>query len=764
MWMKKGIFYGIVLLAGLILNFGLVCSCSDVEDRGVAMGREAMVAVSFRVNPERVIGGAQGASSGGGCVDGPQSRSVLNPGTDTDEGTAPGYVPRDVWMMQYDGVGDDAPLLGLPRYVELSGTVNLQAVVSSFENTLVFVANTHDANLEWGDIGTLSKLKLSCKVISRQSHCYGNNLDLSNDLMMSGKYEGVVTSGAISVELFRDIVRLDFTLKNGLASGMSVKSVQLCSVPRNLYYTGGIMASGLLFPVASAFFDYPPEAVTSAAEPGGMERFTFYMPANERGVVTASISGKTKPIHAPSHSSYIRIVALDANNRAYVYKIYPGANLVDDYNMSANHRYSVDISINAPGDALNDGRVDYYGRTDFPVANSYILNPAPEGAADRVFTIPLDRVNQFWSATDPTLTLGPADDWTVDIIWQDTPTPDLIRFLGPGNQIQLTLDGRGPDQRIVLTTKSSYQGNALIGLKKKGRQEVGYLWSWHLWVTDYDPRHTAAPVAGQYLYSVPGGYVHRYSGSSFWSTTIYSQKYIMDRNLGARSPDYTTLGVLYYQFGRKDPMPINEPLNPLRDGSGVLLTSQDPRNAAKMNKDAGYGVTIATSVLNPSFFYYRTAAKGGGDWCGQGLWGNYVWNNPVEGRYLKSIYDPCPPGWQLPIVGALNGFVYNAANPALSTVLDTRVDRALGWSYEAFNGVRYWPVNSEVAGSIYYPALGARMMDSGGMASMTGMALYWFGDAANSRGGFDLNATASRIYVSGNDTRAYGFSARCVQE
>lgn len=759
--MRNWIFYTVFLA----LSFGLAASCAVGGD-GVFgglgfQGEEVVdVAVSFRVNSERVCGVSTLVEGDG------LGKSVVDPGVETDEGTAVGYVPRDVWVIQYGGLGDDAVLLGRPRYVELSleGGADIQAVASSVENTLIFVANTHDSNIEFGDIGTLGKMRHACKRIASERDCYGSNFYTSKDLIFSGKWEGVVTGGAIWAELFRNIARVDFTLRNGLNSGLTLLSVQLCGVPRNFYYISGVVRQGGVFPVNTEFFDYPAQEFSAPeSEPGGESEFTFYVPENQRGVAVGSTSGSMKSALAPGGASYFKITAVDAQGQGYVYKVYPGANMVDDYNLLANHRYVVEFSINTPGDASSDGRVEFYGKQDLPSSNSYLLNPSPSGTKALVVTVPIDRVNEFWTSQDQTLTISPGQGWTVELLWQDTSNPDFIRFIDPvSGQSATSFSGVGPDQRIELTLPTGAEGNAVIGLRKVGRESVGYLWSWHFWVTDYDPEHRAAPSGGQYVYSVPGGYVHRYEGN-IWKTGVYRDKYIMDRNLGARSASYTAIGALYYQFGRKDPMPGDNNGNQLYNINGQALAVGDPLNAAKRYKDAVHGVTISTGVLDPTCVYSKRAELGYGDWTNQGKKDDHAWNNPIAGINLKSIYDPCPVGWKMPVLGLWSDFRFDS-NPLRSTTMSMDRDERLGWSYLGENGLRYWPLNQPVGGSIYFPATGFKSISGGGTASLNAQVDVWLGTTTSEFVGADILAKPTQVCNPCNNYRAFGFQVRCIQE
>lgn len=153
------------------------------------------------------------------------------------------------------------------------------------------------------------------------------------------------------------------------------------------------------------------------------------------------------------------------------------------------------------------------------------------------------------------------------------------------------------------TTDSTIPGNALIAVKDENGT---ILWSWHIWVVDYDP--------------------------STQNQTYYSGAVMMDRNLGATLPapdmnDYTntwkpTAGAIY-QWGRKDPIIYEN------------VTIQH-----------SWFNSIEESVQNPVVFGA----------------GNEYWLNPMD-EYLwapdsKTMYDPCPAGWRVSPKSAWEGASY----------------------------------------------------------------------------------------------------------
>ena len=215
----------------------------------------------------------------------------------------------------------------------------------------------------------------------------------------------------------------------------------------------------------------------------------------------------------------------------------------------------------------------------------------------------------------------------------------------------------------------------------------------------------------------------------------------MDRNLGARGTDWQndwdqTLG-LYYPFGRKDPF-----IYPIRiySISGSSLSSSlfsYSTNSNFSNHTMSYATSIPTKYLwGPN--------DHGGDWLNRegrdyGSWNNPKWNI-TENR--KSLFDPCPPGWEVPTAYGVWDKLFVSGNKASS------------WSngYEfylngAFSGEStFYPANS-----IYYYANGVYKFKSD---SQTYCANGNFAGFNSSRFGENV----------GNGSKTYGMNIRCIQQ
>lgn len=168
------------------------------------------------------------------------------------------------------------------------------------------------------------------------------------------------------------------------------------------------------------------------------------------------------------------------------------------------------------------------------------------------------------------------------------------------------------DRVEFITSGSQGFGNAVIAVYDNvnpNANDAKVLWSWHIWCA---PR-----PSDRYIHSESGG-------------TIYT---FMDRNIGAVSDAVgdNSYG-LYYQWGRKDP--FEKPGKPLFDVLGMKVSALHELKR----------VSLSEGILNPMSFF----SKGTDIRTAWSFFSPYRW----EGRDItagKSIYDPCPYGYRVPI-------------------------------------------------------------------------------------------------------------------
>ncbi len=272
-----------------------------------------------------------------------------------------------------------------------------------------------------------------------------------------------------------------------------------------------------------------------------------------------------------------------------------------------------------------------------PHSNCYIINSIPTHA--RRYIIPITRQIEHMY---PSSTVLDDNSWDVVIYAYDN--------AGPVNQltIQPEEDRNGFDCFSV-TIPQSYNnyGNVIVSVVDPSQVgsdgESLILWTWHLWVTDYDPyrvfndHYTTPTTSGQTVV-----YHNETYGGSVYRHTTLDYSYILDRNIGATSTDFLGhgglggRGWLAYQYGRL--APILGHTAKFADGS-IFVTNFH-------NVDADGAVTQRTSIQNPNTVYYSAT---GADWCSDISRGG-LWNDKSYGttKYAKSIYDPSPLGYMVP--------------------------------------------------------------------------------------------------------------------
>lgn len=383
--------------------------------------------------------------------------------------------------------------------------------------------------------------------------------------------------------------------------------------------------------------------------------------------------------------------------------------------------------------------------------NSYIVNPSVVTPTE--FYIPIRKINYYWGtylATPVPANTIPleSNDWANDskysVVkrWSDFGSDGKEDPAITFEKVNRNISGTPPEHSIKITLPVNCPEGNLIFDVKIGTTIV---WSWHIWVTDYNPDAIVSnnvATDGVYNYSKSGlsGEVHRYlNGSAInvgivnqWTTTL-KNKFIMDRNLGSRnltikvplSSTNTGLGVLYFQYGRKDPFP----------GSNSSITS--PSNTTVTNIAATK--TMSFSINNPGTFI-----TGDGNWCSDMNNSTYVWNDRNTNKTSnnrKSIFDPCPFGWRVPTMGIMSYF------SSTTTIFD--VDKLI----LKING-------NNIA---FFPAVFQRYQSKTIVNTGSFKVYFWTSTDGLTDRGAHYYFTSSLITGS-TVSKAAGYPVRCVQE
>jgi uncharacterized protein (TIGR02145 family) len=269
--------------------------------------------------------------------------------------------------------------------------------------------------------------------------------------------------------------------------------------------------------------------------------------------------------------------------------------------------------------------------------------------------------------------------------------------------------------QTVIITAGSTSGNAVIAAYASDGTTI--LWSWHIWVTNYNPNTQL------------NGTTYTYTNTS-GVTNVF-----MDRNLGATSvaaADVNTLGLLY-QWGRKDPF-VN--------ASTYAGTTDLPVTGTAITNTGG-PTSVATAIANPTYFYYVGLSPN--DWNSSPS--DLLWGGASYGA-TKTIFDPCPAGWRVPS--------WNKTSTSSSPWAGLATYQASYWSTNGFQ----WTTTPGIG---FWPAAGFRYPGSGPLAHVGDTGAYWSASPYSSYG-YYFYFISSTVRPEINNYRAYGYSVRCVQE
>ena len=204
------------------------------------------------------------------------------------------------------------------------------------------------------------------------------------------------------------------------------------------------------------------------------------------------------------------------------------------------------------------------------------------------------------------------DPVTAELVWQDA--KNLIQDIYYVSK----------EKKIVAVTAPGTSGNAVVAACGADGE---ILWSWHLWIADYDPAAS--------LYTTPAN-----ASGTTWT--------FMDRNVGAttNAPDSFDCHGMIYQWGRKDPIPNSDVY--YVDGVATNIASSYPVWQPATLTEA----TIAASVLRPGYIINKPAAGDCSSWLGEDnrlLWGDSSQKTVTDGGWtdVKTIYDPSPVGYRV---------------------------------------------------------------------------------------------------------------------
>lgn len=263
-----------------------------------------------------------------------------------------------------------------------------------------------------------------------------------------------------------------------------------------------------------------------------------------------------------------------------------------------------------------------------------------------------------------------------------------------------SVSGNGSEGVVVVRLADGKEGNAVVAARDGDR----IVWSWHVWVTDYDPE------ADIFEWTDANGITYKY----------------MDRNLGALSAEkYSkeSLGLMY-QWGRKDPFP-----------GGDDVESQIQKRIYDINGNQIYmkieerptyndntSTNLQLAIEHPDVFYGAPSSSWPVvDWLTDkaALQNNDLWGGKTN---AKTVYDPCPEGWRIPAAG--NGWGFRTEYKKKGSLNDDgEYDESYPWfqDYDKCIGFRY---KTKAGKEYWFPLVGKLDPNNGTLQSVGGSGYY----------------------------------------
>ena len=751
-----------MMLAGSILL--AASSCSLEERDNLPHEEQVRVPVSLSLS----VAGMEAGT--------PETKAIMEPDNpdDIDNYDIQKEV-KNLVVLQFEGEGRQAKLVALPEYYNdaaaiLSGAEQVRLLPTNKPSIIAVVANTFD-NIHAQSGMTLGQfLEMDYSRITEGTSVFTTQ-DGFEYLRMSGSCEvtAVDTNTPVEISLKRNVSKITIHVTNNTGE-VTLNQVQLRDINAKYYYLTNIEAQDAVFvdrysSDAPSRFDKEPDAWAG----GTSQTFTYYVPANLRGK-TNSTAQYSKGLGAPEGATRFCLLGSygsGTDKTAINYTYYLGENLTNDFNLKPKNHYTYNITLESKGDARYDYRIEDCKKVTFLVdANCYMVQPPLGEGQSRTYAIPIRRAAVFWNKEGEyngvyggnqvgqysNVKIENGSEWTADVLWSDfplVPSEFLTKSTGTGFNPAY----QNQDPYFEITVKAGMKGNAVIAV----RIGTGIVWSWHIWITDYNPdREALNKVNDVYIYGVDGGNIHRYKNNTFDSN---EHMFIMDRNLGASGAAYGGLnGEMFYQFGRKDPfLAYNQEgkLNTVYTYTGD--SAQETTINTVMVADTGSENVVYTVSFPQNFIITETSTtwtNGSALVDAQKKWldkkiDEHGTQSALTFEKGKSIYDPCPPGWKVPDIEA---FSFSTSSIVYGT-----------------NGLLHVPKESE---SIYFPAHSYRSGQEGAYSVSymnKGYGYLWSADpyengTSASRLRFILPPTEETPYSISTAGRSNGFPVRCTRE
>lgn len=744
-------------MIALLLLLLAVCACKDERD-GVpaddpdAEGRKVCLTLSS-ASMQSGIGSRKAIRIMGRSVG-----LVLGEVEDAATRALPveeNIVDFSLFLFKGDPASSSAAMLTKTQYI--SGKSSVEVAVGNADFLYVCV--------NVGDITGNFTVNASSyqNVLDAAYAVAGGHTAFANSLPMSGVAANLVGTN-VKVPLTRMVAKITFNCDLGsLPAGDSftITGAALCNVPKSVPY-------GVPNVTPDGTEDNYETYEGSASVSGDVTTYTWYMPENIKTSSTNVTDWQERyQANAPAYGTYISLRG-DYTQGGEIYKatyvIYLGNGTdVNNYEVLRNHSYTVTSTIK--GINVEDKRVTVVTDIDLSadgLANCYLASKDNQKYCFDATKRGNGQTQDYAAEQFPGLSLLPsaAAGATDALDISSAQSAKLIWETVAGVVHDVKLE----DGYVRFSTGTA-KGNALIGVYAADGTTV--LWSWHIWRTN------GVDLAGlEKTYSIP------------IRTYLNRNLRVMDRSLGSAfngiTPtfdDCTGVNVLYYQFGRKDPIPLQD----CYSQTTGLCKAHTPKNAI-----SGAKASLDMTIKEPWIFVvHANGTYGTATWIDvtnnansvkicNCLWGdNTTANGPDQKPWgttgetgKKTIYDPCPWGWRVSPIDTWSAVLTESAlgsyKPTYSTNIISLIDKV---SFD-----KGWTLNLRTSDgtsrTTYMAATGAwDYMSASSVMLYEKNVNYW-----ESSPSFESSTYASYFSLTstninqGGFSRTYGFPIRCVQE
>ena len=313
---------------------------------------------------------------------------------------------------------------------------------------------------------------------------------------------------------------------------------------------------------------------------------------------------------------------------------------------------------------------------------------------------------------------------------------------------------------FTVSSENIAEGNAVIAATVSETT----VWSWHVWVTGETLSGLTTIDTGSHSYQVAPVNVGQVNGTITYGATIYAGEQCKVRATAngvtmeflVKAKNYTSGGTAryypspYYQWGRKDAM---YPSTGGYNAAGTLISIYSGSTLVSATS-----ATPGATIQHPDYWYYNNSnyEPYGTNSTYAGKYNYWDINNTatdnVTSSTVKTVYDPCPPGFCVP-TGNLYYFMGNGGSRTMSTWDETY--RTATWNI----GITGDP--------LMFPAAASRFYSNSSLngAGSNAVGYYWSSTPSSrpSKGGYRLTFYSGNWSIYQND-RSYGFSVRPVAE